>query len=89
MIGIRVGLTPHHTTEQLEDVTYYMEASAADGKNVSVRKLLAQALTGNSGKEEQGTIGSGTEVAQKPNTGDIASEKEGEVSKSDDLPKDK
>ena len=88
MIGIRVGLTPHHTTEQLEDVTYYMEASAADGKNVSVCKLLAQALTGNSGKEEQGTVGSGKDVAQKPNAGDVASEKASEVTKSDDLPKD-
>jgi hypothetical protein len=55
---------PRHSPEQLEDVTYYIEASAADGKNVSVCKLLAQALTGNSGKEEQGTIGSGTEVAR-------------------------
>ena len=89
MIGIRVGLTPHHTPDQFQDVTYYMEASAADGKNVSVCKLLAQALTGNSGKEDQGTIGSGKDVVQKPKAGDIASEKEGEVAESNDLPKDK
>jgi hypothetical protein len=88
VIGIRVGLTPHHTTEQLEDVTYYVEASTADGKNVSVCKLLAQALTGNSGKVDQGTSGSGQDVDQKPKAGDATSEKEGETTDSNDLPKD-
>ena len=41
-------MTPRHDPNQLADVTYYMEASAADGKDISVCKLLAQALTGNS-----------------------------------------
>ena len=44
-VGLPVGVTPHHSQEQLENVTYYTEASAADGKNVAVCKLLAQALT--------------------------------------------
>ena len=81
-------MTPHHSQEQLDDVTYYTEASAADGKNVSVRKLLAQAPTGNSAKETQGAIASGKDVVQKPKAGDAASKKEDIADDSNDLPKD-
>jgi hypothetical protein len=40
-------VTPHCTQEQLADLVYYTEASAADGKDTSTSNLLAQALTGN------------------------------------------
>ena len=46
-------MTPRHDPKQLADVTYYMEASAADGKDVSVCKQLLQALTGISGPDVQ------------------------------------
>jgi hypothetical protein len=88
VIGIRVGVTPHRSPEQLDDVTYYTEASAADGKNVSVCKLLAQALTGNSAQEAQGAIAIGKAVVQKPKAGDDVSKKEEIADDGHDLPKD-
>jgi hypothetical protein len=48
VIGVRAGVTPRRTPEQLADLTYYVEASAADGRGTSVCKLLSAALTGNS-----------------------------------------
>ena len=48
VIGVQAGVTPRHTPEQLADLTHYVEASAADGRDTSVCKLLAAALTGNS-----------------------------------------
>ena len=70
-------MTPHRRQEQLEDITYYMEATAADGKSVAVCKLLAQALTGNSGKEAQSVVASGKDVAQELQPcGEVPSEKE-------------
>ena len=70
-------MTPHHSPEQLEDITYFMEATAADGKNVAVCKLLAQALTGNSGKEAHSVVASGKDAAQELQPcGEAPSEKE-------------
>lgn len=51
VIGVRAGVTPCHKPEQLADLTYYVEGSAADGKDTSVSKLLSAALTGNSSEE--------------------------------------
>ncbi len=48
MIGLRAGVIPQLTPEQLADITYVAEASEADGKGTPVFKLLSQALTGNS-----------------------------------------
>lgn len=82
VIGVRVGVTPHCSPEKLQDVTYYMEASAADGKNVSVCKLLVQALTGNSSKETQGVIATGKIPEQQSKVAGATSEKEVEASAS-------
>ena len=48
VIGVQAGVTPCHMPEQLADLTYYVEASVADGRDTSVSKLLSAALTGNS-----------------------------------------
>lgn len=48
VVGIRVGVTPHHSTEKLADIRYYLDATAADEKDISICKQLIQALTGSS-----------------------------------------
>lgn len=85
VIGVRVGVTPHCSPEQLQDVTYYMEASAADGKNVSVCKLLVQALTGNSSKETQGVLATSKVPDQQSKVAGATSEKEVEATASNKL----
>ena len=85
VIGIRVGVTPHCSPEQLQDVTHYMEASAADGKNMSVCKLLVQALTGNSSKETQGVNTTGKVPDQQSKVAGTTSEKEVEATVSNNL----
>lgn len=85
VIGIRVGVTPHCSPEQLQDVTYYMEASTADGKNMSVCKLLVQALTGNSSKETQGVNTTGKVPDQQSKVAGTTSEKEVEATVSNNL----
>ena len=86
MIGVRVGVTPHCSPEQLQDVTYYMEASTADGKNVSVCKLLVQALTGNSSKETQGVVATGKVPEQQSKVAGTTAEKEVEAGVSNNSP---
>jgi hypothetical protein len=75
VIGVRVGVTPRCGPEQLRDVTYYMEASAADGKNVSVCELLMQTLTGNSSKETQDAITTGRVPEEQSEAAGTKSEK--------------